>query len=63
MTLVCSLVEACYHPQHSCGGIWFHNHSLCLCVGLRQVCFIKSPPLRHLFRLLSEYLAHAVGMC
>ena len=62
MTPLGSLVEASCHPHHGCGGVWFHHHGLCLCVGLRQVYFIKPcPPLCHWCRLLVEDLTYGGG--
>ena len=43
-------------------GLRFHQHGLCLCVGLRQVHFIKpSPPLCHWCSLVVEDLTYAGG--
>ena len=46
MTAPGSLMEASCHPQHGYGGLWFHHHGLCPCVGYRHVCFIKPPVAR-----------------
>ena len=60
MTPVGSLVEASYHLRNSRGSVWFHHHGMCLCVGLRRVCFIKPcAPVRHWCRLLVDDLTYA----